>query len=47
MLTRVYAIGHTSACHLNPAVSVGLVAGGCLSVADLPAKLCLACGRDR
>lgn len=31
-----YAIGHISGCHLNPAVSFGLWAGGRFSMAELP-----------
>src|SRR3954449_13465401 len=36
VLTMAYAIGHISGCHLNPAVTVGLVTAKRFPISELP-----------
>ncbi len=43
VLTMAYAIGHISGCHLNPAVTLGLVAGGRFNAKDAPGYIISQC----
>ena len=43
VLTMAYAVGHISGGHFNPAVSIGLWAGGRFSTKDLPSYIAAQC----
>lgn len=37
VMAMAFTIGHISGCHLNPAISIGLVVGGRFKISELPA----------